>query len=84
MHKFEAKKIDPICYEPCYTDSQNGPLKVEAPTCEGLPSNSRHRGSEVIKLCIDEIEVKVHRRTGANAIEEGASRILDTLLPYVS
>ncbi|CAE7827636.1 unnamed protein product, partial [Symbiodinium sp. CCMP2456] len=23
-----------------------------------------HRGSEVIKLCIDEIEVKVHRRAG--------------------
>ncbi|OLP76680.1 Acetyl-CoA carboxylase, partial [Symbiodinium microadriaticum] len=38
--------------------------ELEQRFTETISSHVGHRGSEVIKLCIDEIEVKVHRRVG--------------------
>ena len=46
--------------------SSGGKTDVTGITVDSFAPSAppRHRGSEVIKLCIDEIEVKVHRRTG--------------------
>ncbi|CAE7605731.1 ACC1 [Symbiodinium natans] len=38
--------------------------ELEQRFTDTISSHVGHRGSEVIKLCIDEIEVKVHRRVG--------------------